>query len=221
MPLMIHEMEAHALDRPRFRATADQVSVELHRHGAEVPRLREWLRSLTDRPLSSPEDAALIMARREGVVTVARLRDDLRIDSDDARALLQNLVNLGLLRAVGTEAYELWSGGSTLRRSELDVLDVLSIDHPRGISELAELLGKSPNTAPRTAPSGRAGRGHSDCASIQPLSRVSARRQGRTQALIAGYPIDASRATPSEAVPPRESKALAFSRVSGDDPLAV
>lgn len=143
---MIHEMEAHALDRPRFRATADQVSVELHRHGAEVPRLREWLRSLTDRPLSSPKDAALIMARREGVVTVARLRDDLRIDSDDARALLQNLVNLGLLRAVGTEAYKLWSGGPTLRRSELDVLDVLSIDHSRGISELAELLGKSPNT---------------------------------------------------------------------------
>lgn len=142
--LMIHEMEAHALDRPRFRATADQVSVEFRRHGAEVPRLREWLRGLTDRPLSSAEDAALIVARREGVVTVAKLREDLRIDSDDARALLQHLVEIGLLRALGPETFELSSGEPPLRPSEMEVLAMLSVDQPHGINELAELLGKSP-----------------------------------------------------------------------------
>lgn len=142
--LMIHEMEAHALDRPRFRATADQVTVELRRHGAEIPALRSWLRDLTDRQLTSLEDAALLMARREGTVSVSRLRADLRIDSDDARDLLTELVNAGLLREIGDEGYELWSLEPGLRPSEREVLNVLDESNPLDVHELSALLGKSP-----------------------------------------------------------------------------
>lgn len=141
--LMIHEMEAHALDRPRFRATADQVTVEFRRHGAEIPELRSWLRDLTDRQLNSLEDAALLMARREGTVTVTRLREDLRIDSDDARNLLTELVNAGLLREAGGEEYALWSLEPGLRPSEREILDALHESDPLDVHELAELLGKS------------------------------------------------------------------------------
>lgn len=142
--LMIHEMEAHALDRPRFRATADQVTVELRRHGAEIPALRSWLRDLTDRQLTSLEDAALLMARREGTVSVSRLRTDLRIDSDDARDLLTELVNVGLLREIGGEEYELWSLEPGLRPSEREVLNALDESNPLDVHELSALLGKSP-----------------------------------------------------------------------------
>ncbi|MDQ6524056.1 ATP-binding protein [Nocardioides sp. LHD-245] len=143
--LMIHEMEAHALDRPRFRASADQVTVELRRHGAEIPALRSWLRDLTDRQLSALEDAALLMARREGTVSVSRVRADLRIDSDDARELLTELVNVGLLREIGNEEYELWSLEPALRPSEREVLNALDDSRPLDVNELAAVLGKSPN----------------------------------------------------------------------------
>ncbi|QTX03748.1 ATP-binding protein [Agromyces archimandritae] len=49
---MFTEMEAHALDRPLFTASADQVKVTLRRHGAEIPEHRAWLRALADRELS-------------------------------------------------------------------------------------------------------------------------------------------------------------------------
>lgn len=143
--LMIHEMEAHALDRPRFTATADQVAVELRRHGAEIPALRNWLQDLTERPLTALEDSALLMARREGTISVARLRADLRIDSDDARALLTDLVMAGLLRENGSDQYELWSDEPTLRPSESEVLSALHVSDSIDVNELSDLLGKSPN----------------------------------------------------------------------------
>ena len=144
--LMIHEMEAHALDRPRFRVTPDQVCVELRRHGAEVPELRAWLRSLTDRDLSHREDAALVMARREGIVSVGMLRNDLRIDSDEAREILADLASLGLLRQDTLEEYVLWGQEPDLRPSEAEVVAALSDRVPLDIHELATLLGKTPGS---------------------------------------------------------------------------
>lgn len=143
---MIHEMEAHALDRPRFRATPDQVTVELRRHGAEIPELRSWLRDLTDRELSVHEDAALVMARREGEVGVLKLRDDLRIDSDEAREVLADLVALGLLRPDGPDAFVLWGHEPGVGPAETALLAALSTEVPRGIHDIADRLGKTPGS---------------------------------------------------------------------------
>ncbi|KRB76554.1 hypothetical protein ASE01_14625 [Nocardioides sp. Root190] len=142
--MMVHEMEAHALDRPRFRVTPDQVSVELRRHGTEVPALRSWLAELSNGPLSAYDDAALLVARREGRVGVAGIRTLLRIDSDEARVLLNDLANRGLLRQVDVEDYELWSDEPTLRRSDTDIIEALSFDNPIDIHELAATLGRTP-----------------------------------------------------------------------------
>ncbi len=144
--MMVHEMEAHALDRPRFHVTPDQVSVELRRHGAEIPSLRAWLAGLSEEPMSDLDDAALIVARREGKVSVSSLRDLLRIDSDDVRQLLSDLASRGLLRQTDAEDYELWSDEPRLRRSDAQIVEALSFDAPIGIHELAVTLGRSPGS---------------------------------------------------------------------------
>lgn len=144
--MMIHEMEAHALDRPRFRITPDQVSVELRRHGAEIPALRAWLAGLSEEPLSAYDDAALLVARREGKVSVAGLRDLLRIDSDDVRELLHDLGNRGLLRQANAEDYELWSDEPRLRPADAHLIDALSFDVPMDIHELAAAVDRSPGS---------------------------------------------------------------------------
>ncbi|GAB3746550.1 ATP-binding protein [Microlunatus parietis] len=144
--MMIHEMEAHALDRPRFRISPDQVVVELRRHGAEIPALRAWLGGLSTDPLSDYDDAALLVAKREGKVGVTDLRDLLRLDSDDIRQLLSDLSNRGLLRFIGGESYELWSDEPRLRTSDEQVIAALSAESPLDIHELSAAVGKSPNT---------------------------------------------------------------------------
>lgn len=142
--LMIHEMEAHALDRPTFRVTPAEVVVELRRHGVEVPELRTWLRSVTDEQLTGREDAALLIAKREGTVSVARLREDLRIDSDDARVLLDGLASSGLLHPDGFERYVLWSDVPRRRPAKERILEVLDAERPLRIQELAEILHREP-----------------------------------------------------------------------------
>lgn len=143
--MMIHEMEARVLDRPRFRVRPDQVSVELRRHGAEVPALRMWLTDLSHEPLSAHDESALLIARREEQVSVASLRELLRLDSDEIRDLLSDLANRGLLRQVDPEVYELWSE-PRLQPAESVVVDALSADVPLDIHELAALVGKTPGT---------------------------------------------------------------------------
>lgn len=144
--LMVHEMEAHALDRPRFKVSPDQVTVELRRHGAEIPALRAWLARLSSEPLSDRDDAALIIARREGSVSVSSLRELLRVDSDDARELLGDLAGRGLLRQAEAERYELWSDGPQMRPAEARVFGALSAVVPMSINELAEELDKTPSS---------------------------------------------------------------------------
>lgn len=143
--LMISEMDAHALARPRFDASPDQVKVTLYRHGAEIPAHRAWLHDLMERDLSPREDAALILARQHGEVTVHALRDDLRIDSDEARALLAALQSEGALRPTGPERYALVDSRPT-PTSDTGFLSSLSTDVPMSIQDIAAITGRTPNT---------------------------------------------------------------------------
>lgn len=143
--LMINEMVAHSLATPTFMATADQVTVELRRHGAEVPEHRAWLSSITHRDLTAHEDAALLFAHSHGHVSVDTLRDRLRVDSDDARSILRRLSGEGLLRPDGPEDYVLSDGAPRFGTVALDVLNVLSSEQPLDIHRIAEATGKTPN----------------------------------------------------------------------------
>lgn len=139
--LMINSMEARALDRPRFRATPDSVSVELRRHGVEIAANREWLRSRTTRPLEDHEGPILLLAARNDHVDVATVKSALHIDSDDARRLLSTLADEGVLRRTTGDDYEL---RSSARRTplEVEVLAALSAQEPRGIAVIVEQVGR-------------------------------------------------------------------------------
>lgn len=142
--LMINKMRARALSVPVFRAEPDRVSVTLMRHGAEIPAERAWLRSLARRDLTPHEDAALLLARRRGAVTVSLLRTELRLDSDDGRRVLGALERAGLLDRAAHERFVLSGLTEGMRPAERDVFAVLS-DHPVSIHELSALTGKSAN----------------------------------------------------------------------------
>lgn len=141
--LMISEMEAHALERPRFQVSPDQVRVILVRHGAEIPEHREWLRGLTDRGFGPHEDAALLIARREDRISVDRLRDALRIDSDEARGILAGLRSEGVLRGVGGETYVLADGAPLLDETDEAIVQGLLEKPPQSIHEIVEWSGIS------------------------------------------------------------------------------
>lgn len=144
--LMINEMEAAALDQPRFRIGLDQFVVVLTRHGAEIPEHRQWLHDLVDRDLTPHEDAALVIARRQGAVSVSDLRSDLHVDSDDARMLLTKLEQEGVLRSGGPESYELASGSPLPTGTEAEVLRSLSVEHALSIHEISEITQRTPNS---------------------------------------------------------------------------
>lgn len=144
--LMINEMEAVAQNRPRFVDGGDQFQVILARHGAEIPEHREWLHDLVDRDLTPQEDAALVIAKRSGNVSASRLRSDLHIDSDDARAMLAKLEREGVLRRNGQDLYELAEGSPLLSGAEAEVFRALSAQTPMSIHEISEHTRRSPNT---------------------------------------------------------------------------
>ncbi|MDT0157776.1 ATP-binding protein [Microbacterium sp. ARD32] len=141
--LMFTEMEAHALARPTFSVGPDQVKVILKRHGAEIPEHREWLRQLTDRELTPYEDAALLIARRDGQVSVDGLRDALRIDSDEARRVLSRLRSEGVLRGVRGEAFVLADGAPLPSEADAALIRGLRGSEPQSVHEIAEWSGSS------------------------------------------------------------------------------
>lgn len=142
--LMFNEMRAHALSVPVFRAEPDRVSVTLQRHGAEIPAARAWLRSLAQRELTPHEDAALLLARRRGAVSVSLLRSELRLDSDDGRRVLEALEREGVLERATHDGFVLARVTEGMRPAERDVFALLT-DHPRSIQELSALTGKTAN----------------------------------------------------------------------------
>lgn len=141
--LMINEMEAHALERPKFSVTPDQVKVTLARHGAEIPEHRDWLRQLTDRDLDSHEDAILLIARRQGEVSVDSARTALRVDSDEARSILMALRDEGVLRSMGGESYALAGGSRLPNDDDAELLRGLAGKTPQTIHEIVEWSGLS------------------------------------------------------------------------------
>lgn len=141
--LIINSMEASALTPPGFRVSPDAVEVTLQRHGAEIPEFLDWLKALTPRELSTHERAALITAKREGGVSVSRLHELTRIDSDEARTVLSNLRHEQLLRAVDEDSYIVSEGTPLPELSDFGTLQALSKTEPQTIHELASATGLS------------------------------------------------------------------------------
>lgn len=144
--LMIREMRSHALDEPRFEAGIDYFKVVLQRGGMEIAANREWMGTVTARPLSSVERAVLLEARREQAISVKELHRQLGYDSDEIREALKTLEEDGLIKPLSKDKYEFANNSGKSSRSvsaREAILDVLGeSDEPVGMRDIEEKTGK-------------------------------------------------------------------------------
>lgn len=162
IPLMIHEMEAHALKKPEFKATADSFTVVLYRAGTELAANQQWIRSLGV-PISSQETSILLTIRELGEAHVRDIHTQLGYDSDDIRDILNHLEKMGIIQRTATDVYSVLEREaqaiiaqqndaevSNQETSEYSTAEAIIQAMPKheGISarELAEKIGKSATT---------------------------------------------------------------------------
>ena len=99
---MQDQMRAELLDPPDFDGTDAAVEVTLPIHGAVAPREKAWIREVERRgEIAAPDRVVLVHAARGEVMTNARVREMLSVDSVEARQILQRLRDAGFLRQSG------------------------------------------------------------------------------------------------------------------------
>lgn len=147
IPRMIHAMRQQGLPAPSYASsTIDHVIVRLDRFGLLDPEMETWLESLPgDVDRSPAERSALALAKTTGHVTVADLRSNLGLDSDDCRDVLGRLLGDGLLVGINDGPYALADLDRALATTgaQHSVLAVLDPVNPRSVREIADLTGKS------------------------------------------------------------------------------
>ena len=146
---MINEMQSRALETPRFEAGFDSFTVILGRGGSEIAENRRWISEVSGLALSNQEETALIIVRRLGKATAADLRNELHIDSDDARHLLDELSAKGLVECDDNEAYRISEVAKTTPSSMTSaeaILSVLSQDTPLLMRQIEKETGRKITT---------------------------------------------------------------------------
>ena len=145
IPLMKSAMASRALAEPKFIAGIDSFKVVLGRSGTEIAENKQWLSKAVSHDLGSHEQAVAVILRRDGRATVASVRGQLGIDSDEIREVFQALVNDGVLKWSGKDEVKLarqpkWPRDEWYRR----ILAVLDSEKPMGIHDIADALGRKP-----------------------------------------------------------------------------
>lgn len=147
IPRMIHAMRQHGLPAPSYAgSTIDHVIVRLDRFGLLDPEVESWLQSLPGAAgRGAAERSALALAKTTGHVTVADLRSNLGLDSDDCRDVLGRLLGDGLLIGINDGPYVLADLERTIvmTGAQHAVLAALDVATPRSIRDVAERTGKS------------------------------------------------------------------------------
>ena len=143
VPLMKSAMASRALAEPKFIASIDSFKVVLGRSGTEIDENRQWLSERVSHDLDSHEQAVAVILRRDGRATVASIREQLGIDSDEIRKVFKGLVADGLLKWAATDEVELvrqprWSQEEWFDR----ILATLDTEHPMSIHELSSALNR-------------------------------------------------------------------------------
>lgn len=139
---MIGAMRSHGLPAPQFSADIGSFKVIMPRFGLIGPDVQTWLEQVGGGDNRS-QDVALVIARDQGSVTPKILRQQLGIDSDDARMELSRLVEQAKLSQIGPERYALVSDMPELTKTEIAVLNALSFTAPRTARQVSEEMGKT------------------------------------------------------------------------------
>ena len=147
VPLMVASMRRHGLPAPDYSATSiDHVIVKLARFGLIDPDMKAWLDSL---PRGDGRDrhhqVALALAKTQHQVSVADLRNNLGLDSDECRELLAELVADELLVGLNDGPYVLTDPRTTASVSGVrwEILAALDLRQARSIAQIAEATGRS------------------------------------------------------------------------------
>ncbi len=107
------ELEYELLAEPHFEETPSSFRVELPMRGRISGQERAWLAEFERRGLVRPEDrAVLLRVTRTGRMTNAGVREQLGIDSTEARARLQRLRSVGLVLQHGTRGRAYYTPGT-------------------------------------------------------------------------------------------------------------
>lgn len=100
--VMIDRMAEALLDPPRFKDLGHAVRVTLPIHGAISTQERAWIFDVERRGKIRPQDRVLLVhAARGEELTNERVREWLAVDSQDARASLRRLRDVGFLTQIG------------------------------------------------------------------------------------------------------------------------
>lgn len=148
VPRMIAAMRDQGLPAPDYSDSGiGRVVVRLSRFGLLDEGVMAWLDTLPGDPRSGHEAAALALALRDGRVSVAALRANLGLDSDDAREVLGALVADGLVIGSGDGPYVLTrlDRSAEVSGARWEVLSVLDATEDKSIHDIAQATGKSPN----------------------------------------------------------------------------
>lgn len=93
-------MQHQGLPQPVFTATISDFTVTLYRFGLLTPEIAAWLSTIAP-DTSREEQIALAITHGLGAVSVRELKNNIGLDSDDARAVLNGLVEKRVLVPAG------------------------------------------------------------------------------------------------------------------------
>lgn len=144
IPRMLKAMRESGLPRPDFDDEISEFKVTLPRFGILTPEVKRFL-DTHGHGKNDLQDIALTLAHGLGSVTPQNLRKQLGVDSDDARAELQDLARQKLLREISTDRFVLQTA-EVPEGTPTAILEVLRSDTPLKTKEIAQLTGRSPAT---------------------------------------------------------------------------
>jgi ATP-dependent DNA helicase RecG len=140
---MISEMENALLSRPQFLEREASFVVRLLGTTVFTAEDRLWISRFADHDLSAHAKVALVFARRNGSIGNEDLRNLRNLDRDASRGVLQGLVAMGLLRAVGRGRGARYvpgrSAASTARTTTLDEQLQAVLNHARRQGSIANV----------------------------------------------------------------------------------
>lgn len=147
VPLMVASMRRHGLPAPDYSATSlDHVVVKLARFGLIDPGMRAWLDGLPESDRRDRrQEVALALAKSNGQVSVADLRNNLGLDSDDCRGVLAQLVADELLVGMNDGPYVLDEPRASVSTTgaRWEILAALDSKAEMSIAQIAEATGKT------------------------------------------------------------------------------
>lgn len=147
VPLMVASMRQHGLPTPDYSATSiDHVVVKLARFGLIDLGTKAWLDGLPESDRRDrKQEVALALARSNGQVSVADLRNNLGLDSDDCRGVLAQLLADELLVGMNDGPYVLDEPRTPVSATgaRWEILAALDSEEEMSIAQIAEATGKT------------------------------------------------------------------------------